>query len=121
MRVLADRQRGVSFAGMLLIAVGVIIVAIMGIRIVPAYIHSAQVAQIFKEITNDPAMRDATVREIKDSYVKRANINYITDITADDLYIAKGKGQLSISASYSVEIPLMGNAKLVLDFNPSSS
>ncbi len=121
MRVFADRQQGISLVGMLLIAVGVIIVAILGLRIVPAYIHSAQVAQIFKEIVNDPAMRDATVKDIKDSYNKRANINYITDITADDLYIAKGNGQLSISASYTVEIPLAGNAKLVLDFNPSSS
>ena len=121
MKTVAGRQRDMSFFGFIWIAAGVIFVAILGMKLVPSYIHSAQISEIFKEITNDPSMRDATIAQIKDSYNKRASINYITDITAEDIDISKGDGQLSLSANYSVKIPIAGNVTLLLEFNPSSS
>ncbi|MBI5889169.1 MAG: DUF4845 domain-containing protein [Nitrosomonadales bacterium] len=121
MRALACRQRGIGFLGIVLIAAGVILAAILGMKVVPAYVHSAQMAQIFRTIASDPAMQNASVREIKDSYIRRANVNYITDITAEDIEISKEDGRLSLSTSYSVRIPLVGNITLLLEFNPSSS
>jgi hypothetical protein len=66
-------------------------------------------------------MREATSKDIKDSYIKRANISYITDITAEDIVIDKEGGRLILSASYAVKIPLVANVTLLLEFNPSSS
>lgn len=120
MRTGANRQRGIGFVGFIMIAAGIILVAVLGMKVVPPYIHSAQISQIFREIAADPVMKNATIKEIKDSYSKRANINYITDITAEDIEIAKGEGQLGLSASYSVRIPLVANITLLLEFNPSS-
>ena len=121
MKSLVNRQRGVGFVGLILIAAGLIFLAILGMKMVPPYLHSAQIAKILKTIANDPAMQNATIKDIKESYSKRANINYITDITAEDIDIMKGDGSLSLSASYSVKIPLAGNVTLLLEFNPSSS
>lgn len=121
MTALANRQRGISFFGFLVLAVVVIFIAVLGMKVVPAYIHNAQIVQTFKAIANDPAMQGASIREIKESFGKRANINYISDITPEDIEISKEDGSLSLSTSYSVKIPLAGNATLVLDFNPSSS
>jgi hypothetical protein len=121
MKATADRQRGVSFVGFVMIVAVILFVGILGIKMVPAYLHSAQIAQIFKTIVKDPAMQGASVKEIKDSYTKRADISYVTDITAEDIEVIKGDGQLSLSTSYSVKIPVIGNVTLVLDFNPSSS
>jgi hypothetical protein len=121
MKATADRQRGVTFVGFILIAAGVIFAAIIGMKLVPAYIHSAQIAQIFRTIASDPAMQGASIKDIKDSYTKRANINYITDITAEDIEISKDEGRLVLSTSYSVKIPVAGNITLLLEFNPRSS
>jgi hypothetical protein len=122
MKAWAGRQRGVTMVGMIFIAAGGIFVAILGMKLVPAYVHSTQIAQIFKTIVSDPAMRGASIKDIKNSYSKRADINYINDIKEDDIDITKEEdGRLTISASYSVKIPLVGNITLVLDFNPSSS
>jgi len=121
MKTTAGRQRGISMFGFILIAAGVIFVAILGMKLVPAYVHNAQIQQIFKTIAADPAMQDAPIRDIKDSYYKRASINYITDITSDDIEISKSNGRLTLSASYSVKIPVSGNVSLLLEFNPSSS
>jgi hypothetical protein len=121
MKALAHRQRGVGIVGLIMIAMGIVFVAILGMKLIPAYIHNAQIAQIFKAMSHDPSLQGATVKDIKESYIKRADISYITDIRADDIEIIKGDGMLSVSASYAVKIPLVGNITLVLDFNPSSS
>ena len=121
MRTTAGRQRGMSFLGFIGIAAGVIFVAILGMKLVPAYVHNAQITEIFKEIAGDAAMQDASIKDIKDSYSKRADIDYISDITADDIEISKDDGRLNLSASYSVKIPVVANITLLLDFNPSSS
>jgi hypothetical protein len=121
MKATAGRQRGITFVGFIMIAAGLIFVAVLGMKLVPAYVHSAQIAQIFKTMASDPAMQSATIREIKESYSKRASINYITDITAEDIEISKDDGRLKLSTSYSVKIPVAGNVTLLLEFNPSSS
>lgn len=121
MKTMAGKQRGLSFTGFILGAVGIIFVAILGMKLVPAYVHSAQVAEIFRTIAADPAMQGASVKEIRESYSKRAGVNSITDITADDIEIVQEGGQLSLSTNYSVKIPLVANITLLLEFNPSSS
>jgi Flp pilus assembly protein TadG len=121
MKAFAKKQRGVGLVGMIMIATAIIIVVILGMKVVPAYAHSMQVAQVFKSIARDPAMQGASIKDIKDSYSKRAGINYISDINTEDIEITNDGGVLSLSTSYSVKIPLVGNATLLLDFNPSSS
>ena len=121
MQTWSYRQRGMGFFGFIWIAAGLIFVAILGMKMVPPYIHSAQIASIFKTIASDPAMQTGSIREIKDSYSKRASMNYIMDITAEDIDISKEGGVLSLSASYTVKIPVAGNVSLVIDFKPSSS
>jgi len=121
MEALAHKQRGIGFVGFIMIAAGVVFAAIAGMKLVPPYLHSAQIAEILKQVASDPEMRNASISDIKNSYAKRASINYITDITAEDLEIDKANGQLSLSASYSVKVPVAGNVTLLLEFNPSSS
>ncbi len=120
MDTLKDKQRGVSFSGFIMVAFVLIFAAILGMKMVPAYMHSTQLSSIFKSIATDPAMQSASIKEIKDSYQKRAMMNSITDITAEDIDIDKEGTMLSLSASYSVKIPLFANITLLLDFSPSS-
>lgn len=105
---------------MIMIAAAVIFVAVLGIKLVPPYIRYAQITQMFKTIAGDPAMQGASIKEIKDSYSKRANIEYISDLTAEDIEIGKDGSSISLSASYEVRVPVAGNLSLLLEFNPSS-
>ncbi len=115
------QQRGGGFVGFIGIAAGLIFVAILGIKMVPPYIKNAQIAQIFRTIAGDPAMQSASISEIKEAFEKRADINYITGVTKDDIEVSKDDGVLRLSASYSVKVPVAGNVSIVIDFNPSSS
>jgi len=113
-------QRGLSFGGFVFGAFLLVLAFIFGIRLIPAFIQNAQIKTVFAEIVRDPNMAKASPREIRNSFERRASIDAITVIKSDDIEIASGNGQLELSASYSVKVPLAGNASIVLEFNPSS-
>lgn len=121
MRAMVGKQRGMGMMGFIMIAAGIIFVAVLGMKIVPPYVHSVQIAQILRTIASDPAMQGASIKEIRDSYDKRANLNYITDVTAEDIEIEMEDGRIRLSASYTVKVPLVANVTLLLEFNPRSS
>lgn len=119
---LSSRQRGLSFVDFIMVAIALVFVVLLGLKLVPAYLHSAQISQIFREIAADPALRTASVAEVEMSYRKRAGINDITDLKAEDVTIVRDEGgALSLSAEYEMRIKLVGNITLLLEFKPSSS
>ena len=120
MKTFRNKQRGITFSGFIMAAFVLIIVAILGMKLVPAYIHSAQISSIFQAVASDPAMQSASIKEIKESYQKRAYINAINELSPDDIEITKEGATLSLSANYAVKIPLVANVTLLLEFNPRS-
>lgn len=121
MRAGKNKQQGMSFFGFILLAAGFIFVAILGMKLAPAYMHNAQIEHIFQAIVNDPEMQNGGVKEVKASFSKRATMDSITEITPDDIEVGKDGGRLILSASYSLKIPVAGNISLLLEFNPKSS
>jgi len=115
------KQRGIGMASLIMIIAAVLFVFILAMKLIPAYLHNMQIQKIFKTVAADPEMQNATVKDIRSSYDKRAMMDYITDITSDDIEISKEGGSITLSASYTVKVPVAGNASLVLDFNPTSA
>lgn len=113
-------QRGLSFFGFIMGAFVLVIASITGLKLIPAYMQNAQIKNVFVVIANDPEMQKAAPRAIRDSFSRRASIEDIKAIKAEDIEIASNEGKPVLSASYSVKIPLAGNVSLYLDFNPSS-
>jgi hypothetical protein len=117
---IANRQRGVSLSGLLIWSAILILAAIVGMKVFPAYIQDAEIKSILSTIVNDPEMQGAQSKSIRESFSKRAMMNNINIVTANDIEIVKDARGLSLGISYQVKIPLIGNASLLLEFNPSS-
>lgn len=123
MRTMATtcRQRGVTFSGLLIWLIVLIFAAIGAMKLIPAYIQDAEIRDIFHTIARDPEMQGAPVKNIRDSFGKRAMMNNISIINENDIDVVKDSNGLTLSVSYEVKIPLAANASLILEFNPSSS
>lgn len=121
MKAWENKQRGVGFASLILIIAALLFVAILAMKLVPTYLHNMQIERIFKTIVNDPEMQNATVKDIRASYTKRATMDYINDLTADDIEVSKDGGHMSLSANYSVKISVAGNISLLVEFSPSAN
>jgi hypothetical protein len=115
------QQRGLTLSGFMIGAFVLVIVAITGLKLVPAYIQDAQINSIFKDIAHDPDMQKATPHDIQVSFDRRASIDAITAIKASDIDISSAGDTPVLSANYVVKIPLVGNISLYLEFNPSSA
>ncbi|HEX9450758.1 MAG TPA: DUF4845 domain-containing protein [Burkholderiales bacterium] len=114
-----NRQRGVTFIGMMFIAGLIVFAAIIGLKLVPAYIEYATVVNILRDIAHGPESR-GTPKDIQTSFKKHAQIDAIETIKAEDIEIEKEGDQVVLRANYSVKIKLFGNLNACIDFSPSS-
>lgn len=114
------KQRGLSMIGFLFMAVSLIIVAVLAMKLVPAYIEFFSVKQILATLGQDPATKSMTNAEIRNSFSKRANVSYVSVVEPNDLTIERSGGKMIISTSYVYRTPLIANISLVVDFSASS-
>lgn len=107
-------QRGV---GMLAIVVGCIVIvigAIGGLKIAPAYIEYFQIKKSVIAVAQGGAL--GSVAEVRSAFDKRAQVDDITTITSQDLEISKDGGELVVSFAYLKKIPLFSNVSLLIEF-----
>jgi len=120
-KAMPAKQRGLSFSGFIFGAVILVLAITTGMKLIPAYMQDAKIGNLFTVIANDPEMQKASPREIRQSFSKRASIDSVTAINAEDIEITSNGGRLVLSASYAVKIPLAGNVSLYLDFSHTSA
>lgn len=118
---MAATQRGLSFSGFIFGAFILVLASIFAFKVIPAYIENASIKSLFVTIANDPDMQKAKPGEIRMSFAKRASIENISAIKAEDIEIEMDGDKLVLSASYPVKVPLGGNISLYIEFNPSSA
>jgi Tfp pilus assembly major pilin PilA len=112
-------QRGVTLVGMVVICIAIVIVAIGGLKIAPAYIEYYKVKKAIVAIAQ--ANRGGTVGDVRRAFEMRSAIDDIDVIGPKDLDITKEGNDVVISAGYSKRIPLFGNVNVVIDFAASSN
>jgi hypothetical protein len=115
------QQRGVTLGGLMAVVFVLVVAGIFAIKIIPPYIENAEIKKVFQEAASDPEMKKATVHDIQVYFDKRASIDNIKAIKADEIDIAMDQDKMVLSASYFVKIPLVGNVSLYIDFNPTSA
>jgi hypothetical protein len=113
-------QSGLSFGGFIFGAFLLVVISMFGFRLIPAYIQNTQINSVFNAIVHDPDMQKASLQEVRNSFSKRAIIEDIKVIKPEDIDVSTDGDKLVLSASYTVTVPLVANASLILQFNPSS-
>ncbi|HEY5930621.1 MAG TPA: DUF4845 domain-containing protein [Burkholderiales bacterium] len=116
-----QRQRGVTFVGMVFIAGLIVFGAIIGIKLIPAYLEYATVTSHLRELAQGPEGRGGNPNEIISAFRKRAQIDDIRAVAAEDLSVEKDGSELLITASYSTKIKLFGNLSACIDFVATSA
>ena len=112
-------QRGVTLIGMLVACIVIVIVAIGGLKIAPAYIEYYKVKKAINGIAQ--ANSKATVGEVREAFNRRAAIDDIDVIAGRDLEVTKEGNDIVISFAYPKRVSLFGNVSVVFDFAASSN
>lgn len=114
-------QRGVSLNGLLIGAVIFALLALLTMKVLPEWIEYGKILKVVKATAADSSLKEAPVGQVRVSFEKRADIDVIKSVTAQDLEISKDGGDLVISFAYTKKVPLFANVSLVFDFEGSSA
>ncbi|MGM9427977.1 DUF4845 domain-containing protein [Hydrogenophaga sp. MI9] len=112
---LKQRQRGLTFFGLLFVGVFLAFAGVTLAQVVPTYIEYMAVQKAAQK-----ASGGTTVADVRITFDKAAQIDDITSITGKDLEVSKQGDKVVVSFAYSREIHLMGQAYLVMKYEGSS-
>ena len=119
-RPMQSQQRGVTMIGFLFVAFVLIMMALLGMKLVPAYIEFFSVKKILATMGQDSDLKSKSNGEIRNDFIKRANVGYVTVVKPEDLSIDRRNGVAVITAAYAFRTKLVGNISLIVDFSASS-
>lgn len=114
------KQGGATFLGMLFVGAMVVFVALVVMKMVPAYTEFFSVKKVIKAMKEE-SLGTMSKKEIMDSFDKRASIAYIESVKGSDLEVEKGAdGEAVVSVEYQIVRPIMGNVSILIDFSARS-
>jgi hypothetical protein len=110
------RERGMTFLSLVFILAVVAFFALLGFRMMPAYVEYFTVQRIITDLVNSPELKGASIREVQNAFDRRAVIDYISAVKGTDLQVDKNKDGISISASWEHKVPLVYNISALIEF-----
>jgi hypothetical protein len=119
-RTMHSQQRGLSMIGFLFVAMVLVFIAMLAMKLVPAYIEYFSVKEILGNMGKASDLKSQSNADIRNSFIKRANVGYVTAVKPEDLTVDRSSGTPVISADYEFRTKLVGNVSLVVDFSASS-
>ena len=112
-----NRQRGISFFGLLFLGVILAFLAIVGARVVPTVTEYLSIQKAAKKAAAD----GDTVPAVQASFERSKAVDYFDAISGKDLDITKQGDKVVVSFAYDKEIPLFGPAYLLIKYRGSSA
>ena len=107
-------ESGVSLSGLIVVLIVLGALALVLIKMTPAFIEYRAVKNAIVKAKADAG--SGSVREIQQAFDKNAGVNDVSSISGRDLVITRDGGSTEVSFAYEKRIPLAGNVSLLLDF-----
>jgi hypothetical protein len=108
------RQSGVTLMGLFITLFIIVVVALVGMKLIPAYIEYATAKGAIEAIARE---RNAqSPQEVRRAFESRAAIDNISAVKGADLEISKEGGGMVIGFAYRKEVPLFSNVGVYIDF-----
>ena len=114
-----SRQRGISSAGVLLIAVLLGLFFTFGLKVGPLYVDHNLITGLCQDLIDNGEVNSKTVTEVRDRISSTLRINNITDFDLNSIHMRKDNGEAIITVAYEKRVPLIANLDLIATFDES--
>ena len=115
------KQQGMTFIGLVLMIAGIVFVAVIGMKLTPAYLEFLSVKRAIAKIENDPSFANLNKNDIDSQFDRSAQIDDIRAIKGNELLIAKEEGgRPVVTAEYETVVPLVANVSALINFRAST-
>jgi len=114
-----SRQRGISSAGVLLIAVLLGLFFTVGFKVVTLYVDHNLITGLCQDLIDNGEANSMTVTEVRDRISSTLRINDVTDFDLNSIRLRKENGEAIITVAYEKRVPLIANLDIVATFDES--
>jgi Tfp pilus assembly protein PilE len=114
-KTIHSKQKGMTFIGLVLVIAAVVFLAVLVMKITPAYLEFMSVKKAIKNVVNSADL--TSKKAVADAFDKSASVDNVKVVNGKDLLVNGGV----VSVEYQVTIPIMANASVLLDFNATSA
>jgi hypothetical protein len=113
-------QKGLSIIGFLFVAAVLVVVAMVGFRVTPAYIEYYSVQKALQRALDD-AKDLNSAKEVQTAFQKYADSGYIESVAGTDVEVTKQGNEITAAVSWTRKLHLVANASLYLEFDAVAS
>ena len=114
-RKTGHKQRGISFIGLLFVAIVLACVGVVVAQVIPTLIEYQAITKAAKK-----AAEGSTVPEVRAIFDRAQAIDDFQSVTGKDLEVRKDGDKVVVSFAYDREIHLFGPAYLLLKYQGQS-
>jgi hypothetical protein len=110
-------QQGLTFISLIFVLALIAFFVLLVLKIGPIYLNHSKVVSALAEIEKTPDIEDQSEAEIRGSLNKRFDINYVDDVTQDDIKVTRHNDYLKVAIEYEVVTKIAGNLSVLVEFN----
>ncbi|MBM4207704.1 MAG: DUF4845 domain-containing protein [Gammaproteobacteria bacterium] len=110
-------QQGYTFITLVLILGLIGIFCFLLFKIGPIYMDHSKVLGALSAVEKLPNLQELSESDIRSGLDKRFNLNYVSDIKAQDITVIKRGSYVKIEANYEVVKKLIGNLSALVNFH----
>ena len=115
------KQKGVTLTAMLIGCVILVFALLLVFKVIPVYAEYNTIKKNFEAMARDPALQKAPVSNMRASWENRTSVDNVKSLSGRDIVFDRDATGWTISADYSVKVPLFQNVSLYFDFHPTSN
>lgn len=116
-----NKQRGMTFIGLVAMVAGIVFIAVIGMKLYPAYAEYFAIKRAFTSLKTQLAGGEVSKNDIYLAFERQRAIDDFKSVNGKDLVIEQDpSGKQVVSVEYSVVTPLVGNVSALIDFSLST-
>jgi len=117
MNLSPKRQEGLTLISLALILGLIGFFTLLVLKIAPIYIDHGKVVSALAALKESTDIETKGEYEVRDNLNKRFTMNYVYDVTKDDIKVIKSGNYLKVQIEYETVVKLVGNLSVLAEFN----
>ena len=117
---LKNKQKGLTGVSIMAIIVVIAFMALIFLKIMPIYFDSFKVGDVVSGLKAERGLGEKSNKEIATMILKRLDVNMVSDVTKEHIFIEKIKNDVFIDVEYEVRKQMFGNLDVIISFKKSA-
>jgi Domain of unknown function (DUF4845) len=113
------RERGITLLGFVFVAIVVVTVALVGFRVLPAYIEYYSVQKALQ--TSLEESPTGNLSEIRRAFDRKLSASYVDSVRPTDIQVSRQGNVITASIEWQRVLHMVGNASILLEFDAKAS